>query len=74
MKEIIRYAAGRCIEIIPEIDMPGHSNAALAAYPELACPSVDKHICVVPGMGQGSGNIIFCAGNEETFRFLVRGD
>lgn len=70
MKEIIRYAAGRCIEIIPEIDMPGHSNAALAAYPELACPSVDKHICVVPGMGQGSGNIIFCAGNEETFRFL----
>lgn len=70
MKEIIRYAAGRCIEIIPEIDMPGHSNAALATYPELACPSVDKHICVVPGMGQGSGNIIFCAGNEETFRFL----
>ena len=70
MKEIIRYAAGRCIEIIPEIDMPGHSNAALAAYPELACPSVDKHICVVPGMGQGSGNIIFCAGNEEAFRFL----
>lgn len=40
MKKIISYAAERQIEIIPEIDMPAHSNAALAAYPELVCPVV----------------------------------
>ena len=40
MKEIIRYAAERQIEIIPEIDIPAHSNAALASYPEYACPVV----------------------------------
>ncbi|MBN8850587.1 MAG: hypothetical protein BGO55_31255 [Sphingobacteriales bacterium 50-39] len=37
MKEIIRYAASRHVEIIPEIDMPGHMMAAIALYPELAC-------------------------------------
>lgn len=66
IKEIVNYAQQRYVEIIPEIDMPGHSNAALTAYPELACPSVDKQIGVVPGMGQGSGNIILCAGNEKS--------
>lgn len=70
IKEIVKYAQQRYVEIIPEVDMPGHSNAALAAYPNLACPSVDKHIGVVPGMGQGAGNIIFCAGNDDSFTFL----
>lgn len=70
IREIVNYAQQRYVEIIPEIDMPGHSNAALAAYPELACPSVDKQIGVVPGMGQGSGSIILCAGNEKVFKFL----
>lgn len=51
MKEIIKYAAVRQIEIIPEIDIPAHSNAALASYPELACPVVDRFIGVLPGMG-----------------------
>ena len=51
MREIIAYAQARQVEIIPEIDMPAHSNAALAAYPELACPVVDKHIGVLPGLG-----------------------
>lgn len=70
MREIITYAHSRQVEIIPEIDMPAHSNAALAAYPELACPVVDKHIGVLPGLGGSNADIIYCAGNEDTYRFL----
>ena len=70
MKEIIAYAKSRCVEIIPEIDMPAHSNAALAAYPYLACPTVDKFIGVLPGLGGANADIIYCAGNEEVFSFL----
>lgn len=51
MKEIIRYAAERQVEIIPEIDVPAHSNAALASYPEFACPVVKDFIGVLPGLG-----------------------
>lgn len=70
MKEIIAHAQKRCVEIIPEIDMPAHSNAALAAYPHLACPTVDKFIGVLPGLGGANADIIYCAGNEEVFTFL----
>ena len=69
MREIIAYAQARQVEIIPEIDMPAHSNAALAAYPELACPVVDKYIGVLPGLGGDHADIIYCAGNEQTFHF-----
>jgi hexosaminidase len=48
IREIIAYAAERHISILPEIDVPGHSMAALAAYPELSC-SRDKNIRVSPG-------------------------
>ena len=37
IREVVAYAADRQITIIPEIEMPGHARAALAAYPELAC-------------------------------------
>lgn len=70
MKEIIRYASERQIEIIPEIDVPAHSCAALASYPELACPNVKKEINVLPGLGGRDTEIIYCAGNEKTFEFL----
>ena len=70
MKEIITYAQQRQIEIIPEIDMPAHSNAALAAYPEYACPVVKKFIGVLPGLGGSNADIIYCAGNDKTFEFL----
>lgn len=70
MREIIDYAAERQIEIIPEVDVPAHSNAALAAYPQYACPVVDQAITVVPGMGESHSDIIFCAGNEKTYAFL----
>jgi hexosaminidase len=48
VKEIIRYAADRHIEVLPEIDVPGHSMAAIAAYPEL-CVTRDTSIRVNPG-------------------------
>lgn len=70
MKEIIRYAEDRQIEIIPEIDIPAHSNAALASYPEYACPVVKNFIGVLPGLGGKNSEIIFCAGNDKTFEFL----
>lgn len=70
MREIIRYAAERQIEVIPEIDVPAHSNAALASYPEYACPVVKDFIGVLPGLGGKNAEIIFCAGNDRTFEFL----
>ena len=70
MKEMIAYAAERQIEVIPEIEMPAHSNAALASYPELACPVVKDYIGVLPGLGGRNSEIIFCAGNDSVFTFL----
>ena len=70
IREIVAYAAVRQVEVIPEIEMPAHSNAALAAYPLLACPVVDKYIGVLPGLGGNHADIIFCAGNDEVFKFL----
>lgn len=70
IKEIVAYAAERQIEIVPEIDMPAHSNAALTAYPELACPVVKEYIGVLPGLGGRNSEIIYCAGNESVFSFL----
>lgn len=72
IREIVAYASARCIEIIPEIDMPAHSNAALAAYPMLVCPVVDKFIGVLPGLGGNHADIIYCAGNEKVYHFCRR--
>lgn len=70
IREIVAYAGNRQIEVIPEIAMPGHCNAALAAYPLLACPAIDKYIGVVPGLGGDHTRFAYCAGNEEVFTFL----
>ncbi len=70
IKEMVSYAADRQIEIIPEIDMPAHSNAALAAYPQLACPVVDSYIGVIPGLGGSNSGVIYCAGKDSAFTFL----
>ena len=70
MKEIIAYASNRQIEVIPEIAMPGHSNAALSAYPLLACPVIDQYIGAVPGLGGNHTRIAYCVGNEDVFTFL----
>ena len=66
IREIIAYAAAKGITIIPEIDLPGHMLAALAAYPELGCTG--KHYDV---WGRwGIADEVLCAGKEETMVFL----
>ena len=60
MREIIRFAALRQIEIIPEIEMPAHTNSSLAAYSELACPVVDRFIGVLPGIGGKNSDRLLC--------------
>ena len=63
IREIVRYAAFRNIEIIPEIDLPGHSRAARAAYPEIFCKS---HTTLAPELMRN----VWCAGREENFVML----
>ena len=70
IKEMIKYAAVRQIEIIPEIEMPAHTVSSLAAYPELACPVVAHYIGVLPGAGGKATRIVYCAGNDSVFSFL----
>jgi hexosaminidase len=65
IKEVVEYAQRRHITIIPEIEMPGHSSAALAAYPEFGC--FDKEYQVLSTWGVFED--IFCP-KEETFDFL----
>lgn len=64
-RELVRYAADRKITILPEIELPGHSTAVLAAYPELGCKDTTYH---VPGYW-GVHYAIYCP-KEETFKFL----
>lgn len=70
IKEIVSFAAERQIEVIPEIEMPAHSNSALAAYPQYACPVIDHYISVLPGMGGRNSNVVYCAGNDSVYAFL----
>lgn len=66
IKGIVEYAHKRHIMVIPEIEMPGHSTAALAAYPEYSCAGgpfeVTTHFGVLPH--------IYCAGKARTYKFL----
>ena len=66
MKEIVAYAAARGITVIPEIDLPGHMVAALAAYPELGCTGGPYQVWQRWGIAKD----ILCAGNEQVFTFL----
>lgn len=70
IREIVKYAAERQIEVIPEIEMPAHTVSSLAAYPELACPIVKDYIGVLPGAGGKATRIVYCAGNDSVFAFL----
>lgn len=65
-KEIIQYAAERYITIIPEIDMPGHTNAALASYAELNCN--DSATKLYTGIEVGFSTL--CTKKEVTYKFL----
>ncbi|MBE9491350.1 MAG: family 20 glycosylhydrolase [Bacteroidetes bacterium] len=66
IKEIVAYAKSRFVTIIPEIEMPGHSMAALAAYPGLSCTGGPFEVANTWGVKKD----VFCAGNEKTFEFL----
>lgn len=69
MKEIVEYASEKYINVIPEIEMPAHAAAAIASYPELACPVVDKFVGVFPGIGGPDASIIMCGGNDKVYDF-----
>lgn len=66
IKDIIKYAADRYITIIPEIDMPGHMMAVLAAYPELGCTGGPYETAMRWGIFED----ILCAGNPKSYEFL----
>ncbi|MBN1412252.1 MAG: beta-N-acetylhexosaminidase [Spirochaetales bacterium] len=66
IREVIAYARDRYIEVIPEIDIPGHATAALAAYPEYSCTGGPFEVSTHWGIHTTN----FCPGKEETFTFL----
>lgn len=66
IKDVVAYAAKRFITIIPEIEMPGHSLAVLAAYPQFSCTGGPFKVATTFGVFDD----IFCAGNDSTFVFL----
>ena len=68
IREVVAYAAERHIAVIPEIEMPGHATAALAAYPELACGHGPKSFETSGRWGVLDD--VFCPGKEQTFEFL----
>ncbi|MDB5250845.1 MAG: family 20 glycosylhydrolase [Flaviaesturariibacter sp.] len=83
IRDIVKYAEQRHITVIPEIEMPGHSSAAIAAYPWLSCfPDRETVIPTHPSSGSqlvhgkkvqetwGVFEDVFCAGNDSTFGFL----
>jgi hexosaminidase len=66
IREVVQYAKDRHISIVPEIEMPGHALAALAAYPELSCTGGPFKTEQAWGIFED----VFCAGNEQTYHFL----
>jgi len=66
IKEIVEYAKDRCITIIPEIDLPGHTRAVLASYPNLSCRGYTFRVSPHWGIHRD----VLCVGKEEVFDFV----
>jgi hexosaminidase len=66
IREVVAHAKSRFITVVPEIEMPGHCQSALAAYPELSCSGGPFKV----GTEWGVIHDVYCAGKEETFEFL----
>ncbi|MDR2926780.1 MAG: family 20 glycosylhydrolase [Cytophagaceae bacterium] len=66
IREVVAYAKERFIEVIPEIELPGHAVAVLAGYPELSCTGKPIEVRNIWGVA----NDVFCAGNDAVFTFL----
>jgi len=64
--EIVEYAADRCIEIIPEVEMPGHCAALLAAYPQLSCDGKGSQVAIGPCWPSP----VLCAGNDSSLAVI----
>lgn len=68
IRSIIEYARVRGMEIIPEIDMPGHARSMIAAYPHLSCFGEKTELCQFGGIFEK----ILCPGKDETFEFIEK--
>ncbi len=66
VRDVVDYAASRHVTVIPEIEMPGHAIAALAAYPELSCRGRPLDVATTWGIFDD----VYCAGNDRVFTFL----
>ena len=66
LRSVVEYAASRGIDIMPEIDLPGHMLAALASYPELGCTGGPYEVSAYGGISQD----VLCAGNGKTYKFI----
>lgn len=66
IRDVVKYAADRNINIMPEIDLPGHMVAALTAYPELGCTGGPYDVWQIWGVSED----LLCAGNDSTYAFL----
>lgn len=66
LRDVVSYASSKGIEVIPEIDLPGHMQAALAAYPEFGCTGGPYKVWNYTGISEE----VLCPGKEATFRFL----
>ncbi len=66
IREVVAYAASKGIDVIPEVDLPGHMVAALAAYPELGCTGGPYEVWTRWGVSED----VLCAGNEKVYEFL----
>jgi hexosaminidase len=66
IKEVVAYAASRFITVMPEIELPGHTIAVLAAYPDLGCTGQNYKVRTEWGIEDD----VFCAGNDDVFTFL----
>jgi len=69
IREVVAYAKQRFVTVVPEIEMPGHSLAALAAYPELSCTGGPFHVDPGSNFYEKVDNAL-CPGNEKTFEFI----
>lgn len=67
LKELIRFAKERYIEVVPELEIPGHESAMIAAYPELGCNNAETPNVQTTG---GIFDFLLCAGKEHTFKVL----
>lgn len=66
IKDVVEYARQRHVEIIPELEIPGHELAAISAYPELSC----KEQSTTPRIIWGVEDVVMCPGKELMFNFL----